>query len=144
MSKQTTLLLVTTAIISITSILLLISGHQLLLHPLISEPYLPAGTIITWQIMISLPCIGLLLTYKRKTRFDTWLFYAFFVLMLIGIFWGLISYLLTGNWNYSASPTLENHQFRMSIFFRISYLLPTISLLLITFLGTLRLVKTFN
>ena len=86
--------------------ILLLEGLPILTEPVIEGMGLPFGTLIVWVGISMFPCsilIGIRLI--RNPTSQVYRFYkrAFFVFTLLGVAWGGVSYLLTGNWTYTFS-----------------------------------------
>lgn len=83
---------------------------EILMIQLVPSIDLPAGTLITWAAMISLPvAIFFALPAAPSTNHSFWSLYrnVFRVLIALGVLWGLVSYGFSGNWNYSFSGASE-------------------------------------
>lgn len=81
---------------------LLITGNAILLSPILKEPYVPAGTPISWAVLISFPYLFVGLSKRSApTSRGLKIFRAVVKFALgMGILWGFVSYFLSGNWNY--------------------------------------------
>ena len=87
----------------IASCILLLQESPLLTLPLSEGADIPGGTVIAWLFLITLPLSILLgIRYIRKPTSKVYRFYrrAFSLYTLLGLGWGIISYLLSGNWSY--------------------------------------------
>lgn len=101
MNRLTTLLVLIG--ISVVSAVLLLSGSSLLIHPLLRDPFIPAGSVITWTGLITWAfCFRLILLERfsdngrqREIRKLSLIF------TLPALCWGLLSYGLAGNWHYT-------------------------------------------
>ena len=83
---------------------LLITGSDWLLYPLWEDPYFPFGTLMTWIGMISLPLFiysGFRILREDVHPFLQALRNLIRASILLSISWGVLCYLLAGNWSYS-------------------------------------------
>jgi len=90
----------------IGSCILLLEGLPILTEPVIEGIGLPFGTLITWVGISMFPLsIVIGIRFIRKPTSQVYRFYhrAFFVFTMLGVAWGGISYLLSGNWTYTFS-----------------------------------------
>lgn len=96
-----TIILSISLIIFVTVVLLMITGSPILLAPVIREPYVPLGNLLTWLGFISLPIL-LLKSFKglnQPTRkLDKVIRKGLLVILIMALLWGLIGYALAGNW----------------------------------------------
>ncbi|GMQ24875.1 hypothetical protein Aoki45_15570 [Algoriphagus sp. oki45] len=107
-------------------IFLLITGSPLLVYPLDKGGLIPLGTFITWIGMISLPFSvywGAKELRQPTSRFNMILSVVLKLLILLGILWVPISYLLAGNLSFSFSEkeVFQGGQTAMKWFWRLSY-----------------------
>ncbi len=99
-------------IITAVAGVLLLSGSKILVFPLLTQPYIPAGTFITWTGLITWAfCFRLILLslYSDKDRHRQISTLSLFFI-LPAIWWGLISYGLAGNWEFNFSSMSEGFQ----------------------------------
>ena len=90
----------------VASGILLLWGSSILTLPLMRGVEIPLGSLIAWLCISMLPLSILLgiryirkpisLAYRRYNRF-------FRLLTIMGLAWGLISFLLAGNWSFTFS-----------------------------------------
>ncbi len=109
---------------------LLITGNAILHFPILKEPYVPAGTLISWVVLISFPYLFVALS-KRSTPMSRGLKIFRIVVKFalgMGILWGFVSYFLSGNWNYVF--TNEKRAMIWIIYTVLIVLLPILSLLI--------------
>lgn len=87
---------------------LIITGSPILTEPLMDEPEIPRGTIISWLCIAMLP-LSILMGLRpiRKPISLVYRFYkrVFICFLLLGASWGLVSYYLAGNWAFTFSDT---------------------------------------
>lgn len=107
-------------------LILLVTGSPLLTQPLPGNDAFPWGTIITWIGMFCLPLsiywgVEPLRSPQRKPYHL--LAYALKILIILGLFWAPLSYLLAGNWSFSFSEkeTFQGGQSAIQWFWRMSY-----------------------
>ena len=115
-----------TLILSLTVIILLATGSSLLTIPLDSNNSIPLGTFITWTGMIALPTavyLGVKEFRKPSTQLNKTLSVLLKLIILLGILWVPIAYLLAGNLSFSFSEkeTFQGGQAAMKWFWRLSY-----------------------
>lgn len=112
----------------------LITANSILVKEWIPATGLVAGTIIAWLFLFSFP----LLTYLFLEKVQ-YFFYPILLRMLkrLGIMavvcgglWGVISYFLAGNWQFTFTSALENQEARAQAFRFIS-ILPVFTSLII-------------
>ncbi|MAP54955.1 MAG: hypothetical protein CL605_08650 [Altibacter sp.] len=113
-------------IVTISSIILLVTGSPLLTLPLDEFHTIPLGTFITWLGMISLPLtifIGCREFRNPTTKLNRILSGFLKIIIVLGILWVPISYLLAGNlsFNFSEKDTFQGGQTAMIWFWRLSY-----------------------
>ena len=113
-------------ILTLSAVILLITGSPLLTIALDSDKSIPFGTLITWTGMISLP----LTIYweikdlrKPSGKLNKILSIFLKIIIILGILWVPISYLLAGNLSFSFSEkeTFQGGQIPMKWFWRLSY-----------------------
>lgn len=113
-------------ILTIGVIVLLVTGSSLLILALNSNGTIPFGTLITWTGMISLPLTiywGIKELRKPTNGLNRILSGFLKVIIVLGILWVPISYLLAGNLSFSFSEkeTFQGGQDAMRWFWRLSY-----------------------
>ena len=113
-------------ILTIGVIVLLVIGSSLLTIALNSDETIPFGTIITWTGMISLPLTiywGIKELRKPSSKLNRILSGFLKFIIVLGILWIPISYLLAGNLSFSFSEkeTFQGGQDAMKWFWRLSY-----------------------
>lgn len=113
-------------ILTIGVIVLLVTGSSLLILALNSNGKIPFGTLITWTGMISLPLTiywGIKELRKPTNGLNRILSGFLKVIIVLGILWVPISYLLAGNLSFSFSEkeTFQGGQDAMRWFWRLSY-----------------------
>ena len=107
-------------------IILLVTGSSLLTKALNSDETIPFGTLITWTGMISLPLTiywGIKELRKPLSKLNSILSGFLKIIIILGILWVPISYLLAGNLSFSFSEkeTFQGGQDAMRWFWRLSY-----------------------
>lgn len=117
--------LVSLAIVIVVSILL-ITGASVLTESTFGDAHIPAGTWMTWAGIIALPTAilkGNNSLSSPSSRIEKSLSYILKVLILIGIFWVPICYLLAGNMSFSFTEKAEfrGGQTAMRIFWYFNY-----------------------
>jgi len=113
-------------ILTIGVITLLVTGSSLLTMALNSDKTIPFGTIITWIGMISLPLTiywGIKELRKPSSKLNRILSGLLKTIIVLGILWVPISYLLAGNLSFSFTEkeTFQGGQDAMRWFWRLSY-----------------------
>jgi hypothetical protein len=114
-------------ILTVSVIILLVTGSSLLNTALKSEKtILPFGTLITWTGMISFPLTiywGIKELRKPSSNLNRILSGLLKIIIVLGILWVPISYLLAGNLSFSFSEkeTFQGGQDAMRWFWRLSY-----------------------
>lgn len=113
-------------ILTIGVIVLLVTGSSLLILALNSNGTIPFGTLITWTGMISLPLTiywGIKELRKPTNGLNRILSGFLKVIIVLGILWVPISYLLAGNLSFSFSEkeTFQGGQDAMRWFWQLSY-----------------------
>ena len=113
-------------ILTLSVILLLATGSSLLTTSLDNDDSIPLGTLITWTGMISLPLSiywGLKELRKPSGKLNRILSVLLKIIIVLGILWVPISYLLAGNLSFSFSEkeTFQGGQDAMRWFWRLSY-----------------------
>jgi hypothetical protein len=113
-------------ILTIGVIILLVIGSSLLTITMDSNGSIPLGTILTWAGMISLPSTiywGVKEMRKPSSKLNRILSGFLKIIVVLGILWVPISYLLAGNLSFSFSEkeTFQGGQNAMRWFWRLSY-----------------------
>lgn len=113
-------------ILTLITIMLLVTGSSLLLMALDKEKSIPFGTLITWTGMISLPLTiywGVKALRKPTRKLNRILSGVLKSIIILGVLWAPISYLLAGNLSFSFSEkeTFQGGQLAMRWFWRLSY-----------------------
>ena len=124
----------------IGSCILLLEGLPVLSEPLIKGLRLTLGTLIAWVGITMLPfsiLIGIRLIRKPISLAYRFYHRAFLIMTLLSLLWGVVSFLLAGNWAY----TFTKHEgFRgseqaFSVFLYYSASIISLSLLLFIIFG---------
>ena len=115
-----------TLILTISVVILLITGSSLLTIALDSDKSIPFGTLITWTGMISLPLTiywGINDLRMPSSKLNSILSGLLKVIIILAILWVPISYLLAGNLSFSFTEkeTFQGGQVAMRWFWRLSY-----------------------
>jgi len=113
-------------ILTLSVIILLATGSSLLTIPLDRDESIPLGTLITWTGIISLPLTiywGIKELRKPSSKLNRTLSRFLKIIMILGILWVPISYLLAGNLSFSFSEKepFQGGQDAMIWFWRLSY-----------------------
>ena len=113
-------------ILTLSVIILLVTGSSLLTMALDSDQSIPFGTLITWTGMISLPLTiywGIKELRKPSSKLNRFLSGFLKIIIALGILWVPISYLLAGNLSFSFTEkeTFQGGQDAMRWFWRLSY-----------------------
>lgn len=111
---------------TLSSIILLATGSSLLTLALDNSNSIPLGTFITWTGMISLPSTiywGFKELRKPSNKVNRILSRMLKIIIILGILWVPISYLLAGNLSFSFSQreSFQGGVDAMSWFWRLSY-----------------------
>ena len=112
--------------LTVIVIILLFTGSSLLTLALDKDQTIPLGTLITWTGMISLPLTiywGISELRKPRSKLNQILSIFLKIILILGILWVPISYLLAGNLSFSFSEkeTFQGGQDAMRWFWRLSY-----------------------
>ena len=116
-------------IVTLSTLLLLATGSSLLTLAIDPNKSIPFGTLLTWAGMMALP-LSLywgIKELRKPTKTPNRLLSACIkILILLGILWVPISYLLAGNLSFSFSEkdTFQGGQAAMRWFWRLSYGIP--------------------
>ena len=113
-------------ILTLSVVILLVTGSSLLTIALNSDETIPFGTLITWTGMISLPLTiywGTKELRKPSSKLNRFLSGFLKIVIALGILWVPISFLLAGNLSFSFSEkeTFQGGQDAMRWFWRLSY-----------------------
>ena len=116
----------TALILTLIVIILLVIGSSLLSLALDRDESIPFGTLITWTGMISLPLAiywGIKELRQPSRELNRILSRFIKIIIIFGILWVPISYLLAGNLSFSFSEkeTFQGGQDAMKWFWRLSY-----------------------
>ncbi|GMN09508.1 hypothetical protein MTsPCn9_00360 [Croceitalea sp. MTPC9] len=113
-------------IVTFSTIILLVTGSSLLMIAMDDANSIPLGTFITWAGMIALPLSvywGIKELRKPSEKQNRILSGFIKIIIILGILWVPISYLLAGNLSFSFSEkeTFQGGQDAMKWFWRLSY-----------------------
>lgn len=106
--------------------MLLLTGSYLLTIPLDNEKSIPLGTFITWAGMIALPLtlyLGAKGLRKPFTKLNKILNICLKIILVLGILWVPLSYMLAGNlsFTFTEKESFQGGQTAMKWFWRLSY-----------------------
>lgn len=126
--------------ILIMALALLISASPILLMAILEDPYLPAGTLITWLGLISL---ALSVKFGIGASCPKWMRSLILISMILAFSWGMICYLLSGNWafNFSNIQEFQGGQTAMKIFWIFTYSVASIPILILLIHWVMRLIS---
>ena len=133
MTRRRIYYLVITGIVFMVSLGLLISGSSLLNLLLLKDPPFPLGTLSTWAGLIALPCIiffSIKVFHPPRSNYAGTYKLGLKIIILLNISWGLLSYILAGNWTFNfsnASPGFQGSIQASLIFIRYTYFLVFLS-----------------
>jgi hypothetical protein len=113
-------------IVTISALALLITGSSLLTMALDKKKTIPLGTFITWSGIISLPVTiywGIKELRQPSKKRNIVLARFLKIIIILGILWVPISYLLAGNLSFSFSnkESFQGGQYAMRWFWRLTY-----------------------
>ncbi len=113
MKRNTSILIVTLALL--LCLFLLASSPALLDRPMIKKPFVPWGTPIAWATLILFPGLFWLVAKRLGLMpIQSWAARLFFLLvgvaLLIGLSWGIVSYLLADNWSFDFTDDEERYE----------------------------------
>ena len=116
----------TALILTLSVIILLVTGSSLLTIALDRDKSIPLGTLITWIGMISLPLTiywGIKELRKPLSKLNRMLSGCLKISIILGVLWVPISYYLAGNlsFTFSEKDTFQGGQDAMKWFWRLSY-----------------------
>lgn len=97
-------------LVLLTSVILLVTGSNLLTIPLLNEPPLPLGTLSTWAGIIVLPSIifySIRGFHPPRGEFMKVFRTINIIIIYLSSCWGFVSYFLAGNWSFSFSGHAE-------------------------------------
>lgn len=119
-----------------TALLLLVTGSSILDNSMSQTRNIPFGNLTTWLGMIALPLSvywGSNSFRQPDTRFRSFLAILLKILIILGILWAPICYLLAGNFafNFSEVEGFQGGQSAMRWFWYYSYGLPLACILLL-------------
>ena len=114
-------------------IFLLYTANPVLNKLLVPSLSLPYGTVIAWLALILFPLWSLLF-FQQTTPLLSQIFQLLIgrliqVALFLGVFWGLISYYLAENWQFSFTPALANQDERAKAFWLVSASIPIVTLI---------------
>lgn len=129
--------------------ILLITGSAILTLPLISNPYVPWGTLITWVGLVSLPLclyLGFKGIYQPTGKKYKLISGVVKMLVVLSFLWVPVSYLLAGNLSFSftETPGFQGGQIAMRMFWIFSGALVVLPLLSFTLFGLFTLSDYFQ
>jgi len=112
--------------ITLVVLMLLITGSSVLNVNLAKQSSIPLGTFITWAGMVSFPLSlywGIKRLRKPNGLLTRFLSSLLKIIIVMGILWVPISYLLAGNLSFSFSEkdTFQGGQTAMRWFWRLTY-----------------------
>lgn len=115
-----------TLLLTVTVVLLLVTGSFLLTLALDSDKSIPLGTFITWIGVISLPLTiywGIKEMRTPSRKITNLLSILLKIVILLGILWVPISYVLAGNisFTFSEKATFQGGQTAMKWFWYLTY-----------------------
>ncbi|TRX66101.1 hypothetical protein [Carboxylicivirga sp. M1479] len=81
----------------VITIVMMIKGADLLLKPVLGLETFPLGTMVAWLgfVFLAMAC------YPLKQHKYTWLTNLSKMAIINAFAWGVLSYLLAGNWNFT-------------------------------------------
>jgi hypothetical protein len=120
--------------------ILMLEGLPLLTEPLFKGSELLFGTLVAWVGIIMLPFSILIgIRIIRKPISIVYRFYhrVFLLLSLLSMTWGLVSYLLAGNWVYtfSNSSGFKGSEQAFTVFLYFTAILISLTLLFLIIFG---------
>ena len=124
----------------IASGILMLEGLPLLTEPLFKGSELLLGTLVAWVGIIMVP-LSILIGIRiiRKPISSAYRFYhrVFLLLSLISLTWGLVSYLLAGNWAYTFvnSGGFKGSEQAFTVFLYFTAILISLTLLFLVIFG---------
>ncbi len=126
----------TALIVTITSLLLLASGSPLLTYGLDKNNAFPLGTLITWAGMACLPLAiywGIQNLRKPAGLYYKVLAAALKSVIILGVLWMPICFLLAGNFSFSflEKASFQGGQTAMKLFWVLSFSIPVASIVIL-------------
>lgn len=100
--------------IVLVGLYLLLSGSPVLVYTMFSNPLVPVGTAVAWGLVILTPMLtGYNLGLKRfRYKWIGWIFiFLNRVSFLLGLAFGWIGYLWSGNWAFNFGPEVDGTMF---------------------------------
>ncbi len=124
----------------IGSSILLLEGSPILTQAVREGGELPFGTLVAWVGITMVPCsilIGIRLIRKPISPVYRFYHLAFLGLTLFSSLWGVVSFLLAGNWTYTFSNTekFRGGEQASSVFIYYTGILISLTLLLFIAFG---------
>jgi hypothetical protein len=128
-----------------TCLILLASGSPLLVKPIVAGSEFPFGSLIAWLGISSLPLsllFGIHSLGEPPSRGYKVINLMLKGLTLLGLVWGLVSYLLAGNWSFSfgGSEKFQGSHEAFAVFTFYTAILVSLSLLIILVVGIHQLI----
>ncbi len=129
-----------------TSAYLLVTASGWLVTPLFGNENFPMGTLITWTGFIALQAtvfFGADMLIDPDSKWEKTLRYGLLALIVLGMLWGFIAFLLAGNWgfNFSAGESFRGGPQASRIFWGFNYALAAAPWVLLLLLGVIKTVK---
>ncbi len=124
----------------IGSAILLLEGLPLLNEPLFNGSELRFGALVVWVGIIMLPfsiLIGIRIIRKPISTAYRFYHWVFLLLSLLSLSWGLVSYLLAGNWAYTFvnSGGVKGNEQAYTVFLYFTAILISLTLLFLIIFG---------
>lgn len=120
--------------------ILILEGLALLNEPLFKGSELLFGTLVVWVGIIMVPfsiLIGIRIIRKPISAAYRFYYRVFLLLSLLSICWGLVSYMLAGNWAYVFinSGGFKGSEKTLTVFLYFSAILISLTLLFLVIFG---------
>lgn len=120
--------------------ILMLEGLPILNEPLLKDSGFPFGTLVSWVGIVMLPFSILMgIRLIRKPTSGAYRFYNrfFWLLSMLSVPWGLVSYLLAGNWafTFSKSTGFKGSEQAFTVFLYFTAILISLSLLFLIIFG---------
>jgi len=120
--------------------ILMLEGLPLLTNPLYKGSELLLGTLVAWVGIIMVPfsiLIGIRIIRKPISSAHRFYHRVFLLLSLISLTWGLVSYLLAGNWAYTFvnSGGFKGSEKAFAVFLYFTAILISLTLLFLVIFG---------
>ena len=113
-------------VLQLPLVYLLINGGPILTKEIIQDVSFPIGTLIAWLFLILFPLMTFLFLSQTKSFLNPMVLRTLSKIALIalfsGVLWGAIGFILSGNWYFSFSDSIEDHAQRFQAFLFISLL----------------------